>query len=83
MIGIVEADGNEILHVANAGAELRFPGHGLHALEVRLADLGEAARCEHGAIDILHEARQIADFSIVTDDAGFLAAGRAIADELH
>ena len=83
MVGIVEADGDEVPHVADAGAEPRLAGDRLHPLEVGLLDLGEAAGGEHLAVDVLHDARQVADLAVVTDDAGLLAAGRAIADELH
>ncbi len=83
VVRIVEADGDEVAHVADAGAEPWFAGDRLHPLEVGLSYFREAARGDHFAVDVLHDARQVANLAIVTDDAGFLAAGRAIADKLH
>src|SRR5262249_51378695 len=51
--------------------------------EVRFFDFGEAARGQHRAVDVLHDSRQVADLAIISDDAGFLAARRSIADESH
>ena len=69
--------------LADAGAEPRLAADGFEPLEIGLSDLGEAAGGQHGAVDILHDARQVSDFAVGVDDAGLLAAGRAIADELH
>ncbi len=42
VVGIVELDGDEIAHLADAGAEPRLAADGFEALEVGLLDLGEA-----------------------------------------
>ncbi len=83
MVAVVEPDGDEVAHVADARPEPRLAGDGLHAFEVGLFDLGEAAGGEHLAVDVFDQAREVADLAVLTDDAGLLAAGRAIADELH
>src|SRR5450759_1612648 len=83
VIGIIEPDREVIAHMADAGAEPRLAGDGLEPLEIGLFDLGEAAGGQHGAVDIRHDARQVPDFAVGVDDAGLLAAGRAIADEFH
>ena len=83
VVRIVQADGDEVTDIADAGAEPRLAGDRLHALQIGLLDLGEAAGGEHGAVDVLHDARQVADFAIVADDTGLFAAGRAVTDELH
>src|ERR1022692_751737 len=83
VIGIIEADREEIVHMADAGAEPRLAGDGFEPLEISLPDLGEAAGGQHGAVDIRHDARQVPYFAVGVDDAGLLAAGRAIADEFH
>src|SRR5665811_977489 len=83
VIGVIEPDREVIAHMADAGAEPRLAGDGLEPLEIGLPDLGEAAGGQHGAVDIRHDARQVPDFAVGVDDAGLLAAGRAIADEFH
>src|SRR6266851_856078 len=83
VVGIVQTDGDEVTHVADTGAEPRLAGNGLHPFEVRLLDLGKAARRKHRAVDIFYDTRQVADLAIVTDDAGLLAARRAKANKLH
>ncbi len=83
MVGVVEPDGDEVAHAADAGAEPRPAGDGFQPLEIGLFDLGEAAPRQHGAVDVRHHARQVADFTVGADNAGLFAAGRAIADELH
>ena len=60
-----------------------LPATVLKPLEIGFSDLGEPAGGEHRAVDILHHARQVADLAVGVDDAGLLAAGRAIADEFH
>ncbi len=67
----------------DAGAEPRLAGDRLHALDVELLDLGEAAGGEHRAVNVFDHAREVADLAVFGDDAGLFAAGRAIADELH
>src|SRR5439155_22225354 len=52
-------------------------------VELGFADLGEAARAQGLAGDIGHDARKIADAALAVEDAGFFAAGSAVADELH
>ena len=83
VVAVVEPDGDEVAHMADARPEPRLAGDGLHAFEVRLLDLGEAAGGEHLAVDVFDDAREVADLAVLSDDAGLLAAGRAIADELH
>ena len=83
MVGVVEPDGDEVAHLADAGAEPRPAGDHLEPLEVGLPDLGEAAGGQRLAVDVLHHARQVADLAVGVDDAGLLAAGRAVADEFH
>ena len=56
VVGIVEADGDEIAHVADARAESRFAGDRLHPLEVCLLDFGQAAGGKHCAVDVLYDA---------------------------
>src|SRR4029077_7958606 len=56
VVGIVESDGNEVADTANAGAKSRLAGYRLHPLEVCLPDFRKAARGEHLAIDVLHDA---------------------------
>jgi hypothetical protein len=83
VVGIVEPDGDEIAHGADAGAEPRLAGDHFQPLDIRFADLGEAAGFQHLAVDVFDDARQVADLAVGVEDAGLLAAGRAIADELH
>jgi hypothetical protein len=83
VVGVIQADRDVIAHMADASAEPRLAGDGFEPLEIGLPDLGEAAGGQHGAVDILHDARQVSDFAVGVDDAGLLAAGCAIADELH
>ncbi len=69
--------------MSDASAEPRLAADGFEPLEIGFPDLGEAAGSQHGAVDIRHDARQVSDFAVGVDDAGLLAAGRAIADEFH
>ena len=83
MVGIVQSDRDVIADVSDAGPEPRAAAHQGELVELGFADLGEAARAQGLAGDIGHDARKIADAALAVEDAGFFAAGRAVADELH
>src|SRR5262245_35217248 len=83
VVGIVQSDRNEVAHIADAGPEPRLARHRFQLLQVSLLDLGEAAGCQHGAVDIRHHPRQVADFSVSIDNAGLLAAHWTITHEFH
>ncbi len=55
MVGIVETYGDKVFYIADAGAEPRFAGDGLHPLQVRFLDFGKSARGQHRAVDVLHD----------------------------
>jgi len=65
------------------GPSRGLPATVLSRLRLAFRILARPPAGQHGAVDILHHARQVADFAVGVDDAGLLAAGRAIADELH
>ncbi len=67
----------------DAGTKTRLARYNLQAIDIRLFDLGEALGRNRLGVDVLHDARQVADLAFGIDDAGLFAAGGAIADELH
>jgi hypothetical protein len=83
MVGVVEADRDEMARVADAGAKPGASLHGRQLGKVSLGDLLEAGRRERVARDVGHDLGEIADLAVLVDDAGLFAAGRAEADELH
>src|SRR5205807_2662852 len=83
VVGIVEADGNEIADLADAGAKARIAAYERQLLDRRFANLGEPFGRERLAGDIRHHFREVTDASFRIDDSRFFAAAWAEADELH
>src|SRR5262249_39511884 len=74
----------EVADRADAGADARLALDGRQlAGRDGLFDLGEAAGRERVAGEVRHDFREIADAPLGVQDSGFLAAGRAEAQQLH
>src|SRR5262249_10409046 len=83
MIGIVQADGDEVADFPDAWADAHaLPPRG-QLLDVRLANPGQARGAKRLACDVRDHLRQVPDPALGIDDTGFFTAGRAEADELH
>ena len=83
VVGIIEADGDEIADLAEARAD---PGRSAHRRQGLRLDFGEprkSARSEHVGVDIRHHVAQIPQFSILVDQGRLLLARPAISRQFH
>ena len=83
VVDVVEAHGDEVVHVADRGAQAHALRRRRQRLGVELAQLVEAGVAQRLAGDVLHVRRQIANDALGVDKAGLLGAGRAKSNKLH
>src|SRR4029077_14717495 len=83
MVRVIQPDGDQIADPADARADPRLALDDWQPAGRGLLDLREASWRQGIAGKVGHDFREIADVSLCVDDAGFFAAGRAEADELH
>ena len=83
MVGIVEADADELAGAGNAGADARLAGDQRQAFGIDLRQRGQRIRIELRAGDIEHMARQVADRARGIDHARPLAADFTITNKFH
>ena len=83
MVGIVEADGDEIAGLADAGAKARIARNEGQLIDIGRGDLGDGGRRQVVANQIGDNAADIADFAGGIDQTGLLLAGLAVANEFH
>src|SRR3984957_8756635 len=83
VVGIIEPDGDEISHPADARPDPRLAFHQRQFFRIELFQLGEDAGRERVAGNIGDDFGQIADAALGIDHAGLFAAGCAVTNELH
>ena len=83
MVGVIEADGDEIADLADARPNARAGGRQRQAADSGIADRREPAWRECLAGNVRDDAGEIADFAVGVDDAGLFTTGGAKADEFH
>src|SRR6056297_2945824 len=83
MVGIVEADADELAGAGHAGAKTGAGGDFGQVGGVGRAKPVEARFRQDIAADIVHDAGQVAQAAIWRDDAGALATALAVTDEFH
>ena len=83
MVGVVEADGDEIADVGDAGADARRAAHRRQALRLDLGEAREDARREGRAVDVGDDLAQVADLAGRVDEPRLFLARPAVADQFH
>ena len=83
MIGVVQADGDEIARSGDRRAEARRLGTFGRAATSTIAELRKCVRREVLACKIRNERREIADRAVPINDAGLFSAGRAEPNKFH
>jgi hypothetical protein len=78
VIGVVQADADELADVAHAGADARRAFHGGQAFQVELLDLVQGSVIQYGTVDVLDVGGQIADLAGLVEDAGLFLPHRAV-----
>ncbi|MCY1369401.1 hypothetical protein D9M69_564390 [compost metagenome] len=83
VVGVVQADGDELADVGHGAAEARLALDQRQLVELGLAQLGEGGIAELVGTDVLDDGAQVAQLAFVVDEAGLFFAGVAVADEFH
>ena len=83
MVGIVEADADELAGAGDAGADARLAGNQRQAFGIDLRQLCQRIRIELRAGNIEHMARQVADRAGRIDQSRPLATDFPITNKLH
>jgi hypothetical protein len=83
VVGIIQSDGDEIAHPADARPDPRLAFDQRQLFRIELFQLGEAARRQGLAGEIGNDLRQIANLAHGVDHAGLFAAGGAVTNEFH
>lgn len=71
MIGIVEADADELSRTCDAGTKPRIAGHGGQRLDIELREFVKLDGVERPVGEIGHVAGKIADDAVGTEKTGF------------
>src|SRR5213076_2037138 len=77
VVGVVQADGDEVRRPRHARSDPRIAFHQRQLVYVGLLDLGETGRRQRLAVDVFDDLGQVADLAVLVDDPGLLFAGRA------
>ena len=83
VVGIIEADGDEIADLAEARAEPGRSPHRRQGLRLEFSEPRKSARSKHVGVDIRHHVAQIPQFSILIDQRRLLLARPAISCQFH
>ncbi len=83
MIGIVEADADELADAGNARAVTRTGRGEGERRRIDGGDLCQASIGEGIAGDVVDHTGEVADLAIGIDEAGFFSARRAEAEQFH
>src|SRR5579862_4165136 len=83
VVGIVQPDGDEIAHPADARPDPWLALHQRQLFRIELFQLGEVFRRQRLAGEIGNDFRQVANLALGVDHAGLFAAGGAVTNEFH
>ena len=84
VIGVVEADADELADLADAGADAGLTVHAAAACEGRQPRSRSRPRSRQDlARDVGDDAGEVADRAVLVEQAGFLLALWAVAQQLH
>src|SRR5580693_1812024 len=83
VVGIIQPDGDEIAHPADARPDPRLAFDQGQLGRIEFLQLGKALRRQRFAGEIGNDFRQIANLALVVDHAGLFAAGCAVTNEFH
>ena len=83
VIGVVEADADELADIGNAGADAVVAVQLRQGAEVCGGDIGQACRAQGGAADVVDDARQVADGTVFSEDGGLFCALGADTKQFH
>lgn len=78
MVGIVEADADELAHARHARADAGLAWHGWQGAGVDRAQAGQRGIAQLRAFDIAEHAREVAQGVAAVEQAGLFLAHRAI-----
>jgi hypothetical protein len=83
MVGVVEADGDELADVGDRAAVARLAPDQRQLVELELAQLGQRGIAELLGADVLDHRAEVAQLAVVVDEAGLLLPRIAVANEFH
>jgi hypothetical protein len=83
VVGIVEADGDELAHIGHRAAVARLALDQRQLVGLELAQLGERGIAQLLGADVLDLRAQVAQQTLVVDEAWLLLAWVAVANEFH
>jgi multidrug resistance efflux pump len=83
MVGVVQADGDELAHARHRAAHARRALDQRQLVGLELAQLGQRSVAQLLGADVLDHRAQVAQLAFGIDQAGFFLAGVAIANEFH
>ncbi len=83
MVGIVQPDGDEIAHLADARPDARIAANERQLLRLELAQLVEALGRQRVAGNVGNDFGKVADAAFGIQHAGLFAPRCTITDELH
>ena len=83
VVGVIEADGDEIADPADARAEARLAAHRRQRLRLDLGEARENARRQRFAVDVVDDLAEIAKLAGGVDQARPFLARLSITNQLH
>ena len=83
MVGIVQADGDEFTDVADRATHAGLATHQRQLVGIEPRQFGEFLVTQMRWCDVFNHARQIAQFAVGIDQAGFFAAYCAVTNKFH
>src|SRR6185295_8266441 len=83
VIGIVEADGDDLADARDRRTKALLPAHHRQALDLQPAQRLEAGRRQRRAVDLLQLLAEVAQLAVAVDQARLFLPGPAIAHQFH
>ena len=83
MVGVVQADADELADPGDAGADPRSAVDQRQRRRIDLRQPRQRFRQQRVAADVRDDARQIADLATVIEQAGLFLSGGTISEQFH